>query len=217
MKVMTSRIHRLGLKIGWYGNNCGCSEHQNVPSWGPPASASEGATDESLTDGIKHYAGDVKAVLDFGFDGIKLDGCGEFRNLSVWAQLLNQSGRPVLIEDCHWGGDGPGMWGDGGTLNSGANQVPEASWQPSNFFRVSGDIGASWGSWFQNLQAVVRWQPWRTWRQAEDDSYRSWFQANVRTGPGRWAYPGEHYMLNQPSLSPTPHGYSAHQLGSMEP
>jgi hypothetical protein len=40
-------------------------------------------------------------------DGVKLDGCGAFRNLSVWAELLNKTGRPVLIEDCHWGGDGP--------------------------------------------------------------------------------------------------------------
>lgn len=118
--------------------------------------------------------------------GLKLDGCGGFRNLSVWAALLNKTGRPVLLEDCHWGGDGPGMWGDGGAINSGPNAVPEAHWQPSNVFRTSGDIGGSWDSMFQNLQTVVRWQPWRTWKYG-DDEYDAWFAANVRTGPGRWA------------------------------
>ena len=29
------------------------------------------------TDGIHHYEGQIQATIDFGFDGIKLDGCGE--------------------------------------------------------------------------------------------------------------------------------------------
>ena len=58
--------------MGWYGNNCGCSEHQSVRSWGPPP----GGTG---TDGVHHYQGDIQATIDFGFDGIKLDGCGEFK------------------------------------------------------------------------------------------------------------------------------------------
>ena len=71
MRVMTDKVHSLGLKMGWYGNNCGCSEHQSVPSWGPPASSSVGQTDEGLTDGTRHYEGDVQAIVDFGFDGEK--------------------------------------------------------------------------------------------------------------------------------------------------
>lgn len=65
-----------------------------MPSWGPPATPGK-------TDGIKHYQGDVQATIDFGFDGIKLDGCGEFMNLSYFADLMNATGRPILIEDCH--------------------------------------------------------------------------------------------------------------------
>lgn len=70
LKAMTDHAHALGLKAGWYGNNCGCEEHQRVPSWGAPASTAAGETDESLTDGIEHYRGDVQAIVDFGFDGI---------------------------------------------------------------------------------------------------------------------------------------------------
>ena len=55
------------------------------------------------TDGIHHYEGEIQATIDFGFDGIKLDGCGEFRNLTVFAELMNKTGRPILVEDCHWG------------------------------------------------------------------------------------------------------------------
>ena len=70
-------------------------------------------------DGIHHYEGDIQATIDFGFDGIKLDGCGEFMNLTFFAQLMNKTGKPLLVEDCHWGRDGPGDWGDGGELNQG--------------------------------------------------------------------------------------------------
>ena len=75
MKAMTDHAHAIGLRMGWYGNNCGCNEHQNVASWGPPATAGQ-------TDGIKHYQGDIQATIDFGFDGLKLDDCGEFKNLT---------------------------------------------------------------------------------------------------------------------------------------
>lgn len=50
-----------------------------------------------------HMEGDVNAVTEYGFNGIKLDGCGEFMDLDWWAKLLNATGRPILIENCHWG------------------------------------------------------------------------------------------------------------------
>jgi len=46
----------------------------------------------------------VQAIADFGFDGIKLDNCGVFLNMSYFAELLNATGRPILVEECHWGG-----------------------------------------------------------------------------------------------------------------
>jgi len=75
------------------------------------------------------WAGDVQATIDFGFDGIKLDGCGEFRNLSFFAQAFNKTGVPVMMENCHWGGDGP-----------------DDGWEgcPFHFFRTSGDINKHW-------------------------------------------------------------------------
>jgi hypothetical protein len=66
-----------------------------VPSWGAPVSG-----DSKVFDGVNHYIGDVQATIDFGFDGIKLDGCGEFRNLSFFAQEFNKTGVPVMIVSC---------------------------------------------------------------------------------------------------------------------
>lgn len=64
--------------------HCSCSEH-NFPNV------------------TAHMYGDVNAVVRYDYDGIKLDGCGEFLNLTWWADLLNATGRPILIENCHWG------------------------------------------------------------------------------------------------------------------
>ncbi len=49
------------------------------------------------------FAGDVQATLDFGFEEIKLDGCGDEKNVTLFAALFNASGKPVLIENCHNG------------------------------------------------------------------------------------------------------------------
>ena len=72
-------------------NNCGCAEH----NWTGTANIE------------RHYHGDVQALANYGFDGAKFDACGEFENLTRWAELINVSGRPMMIENCHWGGDAP--------------------------------------------------------------------------------------------------------------
>ena len=70
--------------------------------------------------------------MRFVDDGVHIfytrTGCGEFKNLSYFAELMNKTGKPILVEDCHWGGDGPGDWGDGGKLNQGANKVTQEKW-----------------------------------------------------------------------------------------
>jgi len=118
MKKMTDYAHSLGITAGWYGNNCICSDH--------------------VTD-RKFYEGDVKAAFDFGFDAIKLDGCGKQKDLDLWAELFNKTGRPVLIENCHWG-----------------QTIPNATWCPWNYFRTSGDVRANYGSIISNLNTVTK-------------------------------------------------------------
>lgn len=135
-------------------------------------------------DGLKHYQGDVQAITDFGFDGVNIDACGIFRNMTLWAELLNATKRQVMIEDCHFGRDGPGDWGDGGALNQGPNKVPADRWCPFNFFRISADIRNSWARVFGNVQPVTRYQPWPLPNQTMQE-------VDVWTGPGCFAYPDQ--------------------------
>ncbi len=116
---MTTYAHNLNLTAGWYGNNCICSDH---------------CSDDTC------YLGDVDATLSFGFDSIKLDGCGAQRDLQKYADLFNASGKSILIENCHWGGT-----------------VPNATWCPWNYYRSSGDICANYGCVVNNLQTTVQW------------------------------------------------------------
>ena len=53
--------------------------------------------------------GSVKMLADQGWDGVKFDSCSMFHNLTKWAELINATGRPVLIENCHQGAYTPGM------------------------------------------------------------------------------------------------------------
>jgi len=152
MKKMTDHAHSLGLRAGWYMNNCICSEHE----FKDPAAIAA------------HMQRSAQAVADFGFDGVKLDGCGEFRNLTWWAQLLNATGRPIMIENCHWGGTVPGQT----TGDAPCDGTETPSDCPYNFFRTSGDITNTWGSMFKNLQTTTAYQ-------GEPPLAR----------PGTWAYP----------------------------
>jgi hypothetical protein len=47
--------HDAGLKMGWYQNGCACGERHAL---------------------MQNYEGDVRLLHDYGFDGVKLDGCG---------------------------------------------------------------------------------------------------------------------------------------------
>jgi alpha-galactosidase len=131
MKKMTDHAHSHGLSVGWYGNNCICSEH-------------EFKADDPMVD--KVYHGDVAATVGYGFDGIKLDGCGEFRDLDKYAALFNATGRHVSIENCHWGGTVPSFNKDG---------TRHCPW---NFFRTSGDITNNFASVLRNLATTTKFQ-----------------------------------------------------------
>lgn len=152
MKAMTDHGHSLGLRVGWYMNNCICSEHQFKDQ-----------------DAIaKHMQGSVDAIVKYGYDGVKLDGCGQFRNLTWWYQLMNATGRPILIENCHWGGTVPNTTSGDGPCR-GDSGVSDC---PYNFFRTSGDISNNWGSMTKNLATTTKFQ-------GDPPLAR----------PGTWAYP----------------------------
>jgi alpha-galactosidase len=90
--AMVAKAHQLGLSPGWYLNNCGCAEN---------------AFEGDMVD--KVMRGSVRMLYEQEWDGVKLDSCSQFHNLTRWAELINATGRPMLIENCHQGAYTPGM------------------------------------------------------------------------------------------------------------
>eukprot|EP01064_Diplonema_japonicum_P031122 TRINITY_DN546_c5_g1_i1.p1 TRINITY_DN546_c5_g1~~TRINITY_DN546_c5_g1_i1.p1 ORF type:complete len:454 (+),score=117.55 TRINITY_DN546_c5_g1_i1:70-1362(+) len=153
MKAMTSHGHSLGLKVGWYMNNCICRE----------------TTFTNDTYIALHMEASAAAVANFEFDGVKLDGCGQFMNLTWWGALLNATGRPIMIENCHWGRTYPGQHPPTDAVCTGTTAPSDC---PYNFYRSSGDIRPEWLRVMNNLQTVIEFEG-RT----------------PRSIPGAWAYP----------------------------
>ena len=141
-----------GLETGWYFNNCNCLESQFTS---PEAIA-------------KVYAGSIRAFAAYGFGGLKLDGCSQFRDTHKWfdlSQSINSSGggsgggggggssggstqsstRPVLVEDCHNMGGPTVLDNVTGELDC-----------PMHLYRTGNDITpGSWESFITNLMQMV--------------------------------------------------------------
>ena len=127
MKSMVAHGHSKGVKMGWYLNNCICTERDHLePDWSP------------------QMHGDVNALLAADWDGVKLDSCGPSHNLAEWYDLLNATGKAIEIENCHNNVTFPYV-DDTGELQC-----------PHHFFRVSHDINPSWQSVTGNLQCSIK-------------------------------------------------------------
>lgn len=116
-----------GAKVGWYENNCICHE------------SAARIHNETWIDATYH--GDVNQLLNAKFDGVKLDGCGLHNNLTYYAELMNKTGRPYLIENCH-----------------GGHILPTLEWCPFNIYRTSNDIRPSFSSVMHNLHTTIPFQ-----------------------------------------------------------
>lgn len=118
----------LGLKVGWYINNCICHErggHIHNQTW------------RNLS-----YYGDIQQLVEGGFVGVKVDSCGLHNDMTEYVELLNKTGKTFLIERSCQGSDTP----------------TNMSYCPYNFYRSSGDIRASWSSVMRNLHTVPKYE-----------------------------------------------------------
>ena len=66
-------------------------------------------TDDTIPSTATVMEGSVRALVDMEWDGLKLDSCSQFQNMTWWAELINKTGRPIEQENCHQGGFAPGM------------------------------------------------------------------------------------------------------------
>ena len=118
-KALVDYGHSKGVLMGWYLNGCACGERE---------------------ERLLNYQGDVKLLDEFGFDAVKLDGCGAATNMTYYAALMQATGKSYLIENCHWGD----------CTSGDDSSCPTADWCPFNWYRTSGDINASPMSWYDS-------------------------------------------------------------------
>ena len=126
MTSMCEKAHSLGLKCGFYMNNCICKEKM--------------FTDPDMIDKI--YRQSVQAMVDWGYDAVKLDGCSQFHNITYWAQLMNETGRPFEVENCHDSSTDPATISNFGDVC------------PFNWYRSSSDINPHWSKIWYNFQST---------------------------------------------------------------
>jgi alpha-galactosidase len=152
LKSLVDYGHTKSVKMGWYLNNCICMDEytlQSDPVWGQ-----------------KCYEGDIKAIAAAGFDGVKIDNCGDDQGIGYIARVaaINKTGHPMLIENSNQGHMG----------NPRGNPTND-SYCPFNFFRSGGDIGPDFGNVISKLQRTLPFLG------------NSTFPPISR--PGCWAYP----------------------------
>lgn len=140
-------------------NNCDCSEAKTL-------------TDPAFIDLSTKRS--VEAMVAMGFTGLKLDGCGPNNNLTRWAELINETGHAITIENCHWGstvptGKPPPQQRRQHQLEADSDfsfnvspaddgycaGLATPSECPYNFYRASGDVINSFERVFSNVHSVV--------------------------------------------------------------
>ena len=201
LKALVAYGHSKGVKMGFYLNGCACGEREELRI---------------------NYEGDVNFTHGLGFDGVKIDSCGQQRNMTLYAELFNKTRRPIVIENCHQGQSFPDG-GDPGQMGPG--------WCPYNLFRTSGDIINVWDRVVENLLSVQQFLTRTSGagaspvsRPMEPPIYfppappKPWNKTSPVSRPGCWAYPdmlevGQMEGSGQASyvpLAPTPLARPSH-------
>jgi hypothetical protein len=142
MTMPDSHIWTAG-RSDWYINNCICPER--------------GLLRPGFAD-----AGNARALPALGFDGVKIDGCGQDRNVTRFAMLVDATaeGKPITIEDCN---DDPAC--DRGSEDVTRFYDSGCAVSGGGFYRIGGDIFANWEAIMGRIQGMAghAWRvPWHT-------------------------------------------------------
>lgn len=122
MRALAEYAHSRGVLIDGYRNNDGNCEDGKV---GP------------------YYENDAMQTAEWGFDGLKFDNCGPGRNLTLWAEALVATGRPMLVENCNDEFPFRPTVREDGTLDC-----------PYNFYRTGSDNSPSFYTTVANLMQL---------------------------------------------------------------
>ena len=78
MKGLVDYGHSKNVLMGWYENGCACGERVELD---------------------ENYEGDIRQLHALGFDAVKLDDCGNQKNMSKYAALMRATGKNYEIEN----------------------------------------------------------------------------------------------------------------------
>jgi alpha-galactosidase len=159
LKDLVTYGHARKVKMGWYNNNCHCMD--------------EGKLRSETVFGEEAYKKDIEMLIDAGFDGVKIDNCGDEDGSGFAGRVkyLKESGHVLMVENANQGDKR--HQGPGGPHGPPRGDPVDQSWCPMNMFRTGGDIGASFHSAMQKLNRTRPYQD---------------LKAPV-SRPGCWAYP----------------------------
>lgn len=145
LKGLVAYGHSLSLQVGFYLNTCICMEK-----------------------GRTYFEQDVAFMHEMEFDTVKIDQCGSAMNMSLWAGLINATGRPMMMENCH---NAPSWWSPG---------ADAATTCDSNMWRSGGDIGNGFGG---ALSEAHQW-----FAKNNISASHPWGEVPI-SRPGCWGYP----------------------------
>jgi alpha-galactosidase len=137
LKALVDYAHGKDVKMGWYSINCQCMDTYKI----------QHNADKEWASRV--YAAEVKLIQAAGFDGVKIDNCGDVagggKGFVMMVDNINKSGRPLLIENCNQGKAGNAR---------GVPTKPNVEC-PGNLFRTGGDPRPDFGIRIRQLQKAV--------------------------------------------------------------
>ena len=143
---MVEHGHNIGVKVGFYQDNCRCHECKDRETcWGQDT----------------HYAQDANLTESLKFDGLKVDSCGNQRDMTQWAAEFAKPGNhDLMVESC---GNGPEGTSPKKAEYTGADYLGLApTWKamledtcPFSFYRVSVDVAPQFLSTVFNLNRAL--------------------------------------------------------------
>jgi len=137
LKAMVDYAHSKDVKMGWYSINCQCMDTFKIQH------------DADKDWASRVYAAEVKLIQAAGFDGVKIDNCGDValggKGFVTMVDNINKSGRPLLIENCNQGKAGNAR---------GVPTKPNVEC-PGNLFRTGGDPRPDFNIRIRQLQKAV--------------------------------------------------------------
>ena len=149
-------MHRLGLKLGIYG------DAGTMTCAGYPGSLGK----EKL---------DAQTWADWGVDYLKYDNCYNqsdgsredyVRRYTAMREAIDETGRPMVYSICEWGQSKPWEWATG----------------VGHLWRTTGDISDNWSSLRSIIAFIESRSAWRSFRDARGAT-TTWRVAR-RRGPG---------------------------------